>query len=495
MRKYDLIVVGAGPGGSVAAKTAAELGMKTIMFERGNVPGEKNVSGTGISPKAFRDFDFMKKMKLPHTRVATMATLHLCEDENRELASFSFSPSARAPYPEAREFLTKNVYRSELDPWLAGLAVDAGATLHTATKVVSVTRSENGRIDGVKTDRGEEFKADIIIGADGVISTVARTSGIRGKWDPSEVAMILNVDFGAKREDIDLAIGGNALHYWYSSVFPVGYSFFSSEGFHVGLGCYIDWWKKNPHYYLGKMFEVDSVRRQIALCRGEPREFQNHMVTFLTDPKTTYGDSVILIGDAAGFACPYEAEGVYYAMYSGMLAAKVACEALGEGDTSSRFLRRYEVAWRNSPIGEEFFAGKAIDGFVRNIGFNPEAGRWAVPMINDTMYGVFNVAESHTQSARMLAHFLTPYLPYLADSLSNDLIPLALAMNEPLSRPPSSVIARILRKVFPPILPLIAKILARKGRSRYQEIMTPLLVENFLKPYADERVKVIKGGA
>ena len=66
MKKYDLIVVGGGPGGSVAAKTAAESGLKTIFFERGTVPGEKNVSGTGLSPKCFRDFDFMRAMYLPH---------------------------------------------------------------------------------------------------------------------------------------------------------------------------------------------------------------------------------------------------------------------------------------------------------------------------------------------------------------------------------------------------------------------------------------------
>ncbi|MBU4359995.1 MAG: FAD-dependent oxidoreductase, partial [Actinobacteria bacterium] len=76
MKRYDLIVVGGGPGGSVAAKTAAESGLKTIVLERGIKPGDKNVSGTGLSPKCFRDFDFMKQMDFPRTRVATMATLH-----------------------------------------------------------------------------------------------------------------------------------------------------------------------------------------------------------------------------------------------------------------------------------------------------------------------------------------------------------------------------------------------------------------------------------
>ncbi|MBU4176043.1 MAG: NAD(P)/FAD-dependent oxidoreductase [Actinobacteria bacterium] len=494
MKRYDLIVVGGGPGGSVAAKTAAESGLKTIVLERGIKPGDKNVSGTGLSPKCFRDFDFMKQMDFPRTRVATMATLHYSDAENVEKLNFSFSPSARGPYPEAREFLTKNVYRSDLDPWLAGLANEAGAEFRTATRVSSVNRGVDGKITGVVTDSGEKIHGDIIIGADGVISTVARTAGIREKWDPGEVAMILNVDYGAAREDINRVIGGNALHYWYSGIFPVGYTFFSAEGFHAGLGCYVNWWKKSPHYYLKKMFELEGVQRQIELCGGEPREFQNHMVTFLLDPKSTYADSVMLVGDAAGFACPFEAEGVYYAMYSGMLAAKVALEAHGSGDTRASFLKRYEKAWRASPVGEEFIAGETIDGFVRGIGFNPDAGRWIVPMLNDAAYGLLNVAESHTASARNLPAVLAPYLPILVETLGRDLLPLSNRMAEPPAKRPSPTVERLLRKVLPPVLPFFARRSARAHKSRYSEVMSEIMVDGFMKPYAEEKARM-SGGA
>jgi digeranylgeranylglycerophospholipid reductase len=491
MKKYDLIVVGGGPGGSIAAKTAAEASLDTIFFERGTVPGEKNVSGTGLSPKCFRDFDFMREMNLPHERVATMATLHLSDDDNVETNFFSFSPSKNGPYPEAREYLTRNVYRSELDPWLAELATTAGAELRTSTKVTGVTRDSSGRIDGVVTESGEQYKADMVIGADGVISTVARTAGIREKWDPSEVAMILNVDFGAAREDIDFVVGGNALHYWYSSIFPVGYSFFSAEGCHIGLGCYMDWWKKNPHYYLQKLFDLSGVQQQIKMCKAEPREFQNHMVTFLTDPTTTYGDSVILVGDAAGFACPFEAEGVYYAMYSGMLAARVAKKALERGDVSKRSLSEYEREWRDSPIGEEFIGGEAIEGFVRGVGFNPDLGKWVIPMINDAMYGLLNVAESHTASARNLPGLLTPYLPPLVETLNDDLLPLALKMGNPPSKPPNETVSKLLRALLPKLLPFVAK-RAAHARSNYSEVTSPLLMEYFAKPFVAEKARMQK---
>ena len=65
MNTYDIIIVGAGPGGSMSAKTAAELGLKTIFFERGRKPGEKNSSGTGLGPRMFRDFPEIMKQLTP----------------------------------------------------------------------------------------------------------------------------------------------------------------------------------------------------------------------------------------------------------------------------------------------------------------------------------------------------------------------------------------------------------------------------------------------
>jgi electron transfer flavoprotein-quinone oxidoreductase len=492
MKKYDLIVVGGGPGGAVAGKTAAEAGLKTLIIERGTRPGEKNVSGTGLSPKCFRDFDFIRAMKLPHERKATSASLHLSDERDLELVGFTFSASQNASYEQARDFLTVNVYRSELDPYLAELAVRAGAELILSTKVVELEKNASGRITGVRTDKNEVIAADIVIGADGVISTVARCAGIRERWQPNEVAMIINVDFGAKAENIDRVIAGNALHYWYSAVFPVGYSFFTAEGFHIGLGCYMDWWQKNPHYYLRKMFALEGVQKQIALCDGQAREFQNHLVTFLTAPARTYSDSVMLVGDAAGFACPFEAEGVYYAMVSGELAAEVAVKAIGRGDVSAEALSEYETRWKQSTVGEEFVAGASIEGFVRELGFNPEAGKWVVPFLNDILYGLCNVAESHTNNVRNFGDLLLGYMPDLARTVRKDLLPLAAAIQAPPAKPPSKLVSRMLQTVLPRILPLIARSAANSD-GRYSPIINPLLMDHLVDPLIQARLQKRKG--
>ncbi len=66
MEKYDVLVVGGGPGGIIAGKVAAEKGLKTVIFERGGKYGEKNASGIGLVLKIWRDLRYiMKKMDLP----------------------------------------------------------------------------------------------------------------------------------------------------------------------------------------------------------------------------------------------------------------------------------------------------------------------------------------------------------------------------------------------------------------------------------------------
>ena len=66
----------------------------------------------------------------------------------------------------------------------------------------------------------------------------------------------------------------------------------------------------------------------------------------------TYGNGIMIIGDAAGFEEPSSGAGIHTAMLSGRMAAEVAADALAEGDPSAAFLKRYEEGWRSSIIGQ-----------------------------------------------------------------------------------------------------------------------------------------------
>ncbi len=486
MKNYDLIIVGGGPAGSVAGMTAAEAGLKTLVLERARRPGEKNISGTGLSPKCWRDLPFMKELNLPNMRLSDMATVHLTDEQNKERVNLSFTPSEQAPYPEARRFLTMNVYRSELDPWLASLAVAAGAEVRTSTAVTGVWK-EDKRVAGVVLEDDVKLGADAVIGADGINSAVAVSSGLRKRWPPYESGLIVQYNYAAPKERIDEVIGGNALHYWWGATYPVGYTFFDANGFHAGLGCFPEWFKKNPRSYLDTFLKIEGVQRQIRLTGAKPVEYQAHMLPFVSVPGQTHAPGVMLTGDAAGFACPVEAEGVYYAMLSGKLAAETAVEALSDGGATGPAMAAYERRWKDSPVGEEFEPGPEYARFVKDLGFNPDAAKWVVPMLNDALFSLCGVADAHAANVRALEKRLEKYAPPMRKALLEVLLPLNAAIRRSdASRVPEPAL-RMLQVLAPRLLPPIGR-LAGSFKDPPPELAA-LMVEHFLTPMLKERFR------
>ena len=222
--EYDIVVVGAGPGGSLAAEEAAEKGLKTIFFERGRKPGEKNSSGTGLGPRLWREFDFMKELNpqdCPSMRAGAAARNYFVNTEGEVTGYIMTRPTESVTYEPAKSMITMNCYRSEFDPWLAQFAIDAGAELKTSTLVTGLLK-EDGKVVGVIDEKGEKYKG-FVIGADGAVSMVAQQSGLRQRWGQKQVTLTLQYDFECSASKIDDVMGDEALAVWWSATFPAAY--------------------------------------------------------------------------------------------------------------------------------------------------------------------------------------------------------------------------------------------------------------------------------
>ncbi|MCK5238165.1 MAG: NAD(P)/FAD-dependent oxidoreductase [Candidatus Thorarchaeota archaeon] len=429
IHNYDVVIVGAGPGGSTAAKEAAESGLKTIFFERGRKPGEKNSSGSGLGPRMWLDFDIMKELSpdvCPSMRAGTAAR-HYFVDSNDEVASYIMTrPTSSVNYEPAKSFITMNIYRSEFDPWLAKFATDAGAELKTSTLIVGLLK-EDGKVVGVIDEKGEKYRG-IVIGADGVISTVARESGLRSKWAQKQVTITIQYDFEVSPKKIDDIMGDETLAVWWSAVFPAAYQVFFNDGFHIGFGNWMSWWDKNPLHYLNRCIKLKYFQRLVRILDAKPREFQSHLLPWQGEPYDTHTDNVMLIGDAGGFPCPLEAEGMYPAMITGRAAAEVAAEAISEGDTSIEFLSRYDTAWKKTSVGEDFEAGSELYSIWKALPFSPrENMSWIVPLVSEVLGGIIDWSEPHPKRIRQVARTIKGYLPKIIPMLMKEILPLLTA--------------------------------------------------------------------
>jgi len=261
-----------------------------------------------------------------------------------------------------------SIYRKDLDPFLADLAVSAGAELRCSTRVSDVLM-EDGVVTGVQTDSGDSVKAGVVIAADGAMSTMARKSGMRNRWGGG-CTLVPQLDFSCDEKKMDDIIG-NAEWVWFGPLYGT-YQVNFRDGFHIGCGQWLRKdWNKKPLEMIKDVLKVPPFQAMCRAVDARPREYQAHLLPWLKAPVRSYTGGMMLVGDAAGFPCPLEAEGIWHAVTSGIIAAQTAEWALSRGDVSERALTEYERRWKASDLGKEHeFGPEYVDLWDSSI-FDP----------------------------------------------------------------------------------------------------------------------------
>ena len=361
---YDVLVVGAGFGGPVAAKRCADAGLKTLMVERAGVPGEKVVSGLVIPIYGFLfGPDFIRDGNPPIERP-------ICSVVNRIVKGgqiFDTDRSLKVPKPVALGYAT---YCKPFCTWLADRAVDSGVELRTATTAVDVI-TEDGRVSGIVTDSGERIRSTIVIDSGGTQNQLSIKAGLRKKFIPEAIELYMLWDFEMAKEDVD-SVFGNSMEFFHAMPeenigAPLGYGstlyFFTyRNSIHPGLGQFLVTRGEIPNvarllreYFDNFTDKVERWKREIA-PRVKLRSVLWDVCPIYaglleeTREMPIYGDGLLIIGDAAGFEASAFGDGVPNAWFSAEIAADVAIEAVRRGDISSSVLAAYEERIKAHPF-------------------------------------------------------------------------------------------------------------------------------------------------
>lgn len=344
---YDLIIVGGGPAGAVAALYARRSGLSVLLLDKARFPRDK-VCGDALSGKAvtiLRDLGLLDKVAdLPGAliNVVTFGSpkhVHIEIDLRR-----SSRPDLSTGYVIRREVFDYFMFRE------ARQAADHTIEGFTVKDVLR----EEGRVTGV-IGSGEDgtqqtFRCRVLLGADGFNSIVARKLDLY-QHDPRHWVVALR-QYYRNVKDLDNQI---ELHF-IDEVIPGYFWIFPIEDnlANVGIGMLHEYIKANDvdlRVALKNAVRSEAFRERFD--GAEPLEEPigwNLPVGSLH--RTNHGDGFMLLGDAAGLIDPFTGEGIGNAFYSAKFAVDTAREAIDANDVSASFLRRYDRTLWNE-IGDE----------------------------------------------------------------------------------------------------------------------------------------------
>jgi geranylgeranyl reductase family protein len=340
---YDAVVVGGGPAGSTAARALALGGARVLVLDRASFPRNKPCGG-GLTCRVLRRFPHLEAA-LP--RISSHAVRRL----------YMEAPGGESVTAESARPTVLLVRRVEFDHLLMTMAREAGAELTEGADIVRA--SETPRGVRLEARDGRVFEAPIVVAADGVYSTVARRLGFNPGWPRDRVAIDMMEETPSGRlravdQDtlwVSFATGAGS-GYGYGYIFP------KRDHVNVGVGYAVSSFRttvREPPRDLYAAF-VNGLKGR-GLLRGEPDPscFTPYLVPVGGPLRTTARGRVYLAGDAGGFVNGFSAEGIYFAMVTGDLAAKAIL-----GGPSPRL---YERLWRRE-IGAEMRDSRFLSRYV-----------------------------------------------------------------------------------------------------------------------------------
>jgi geranylgeranyl reductase family protein len=350
----DVIVVGAGPAGAMAAKAVAESGYSVTVYEKDLLKREKPCGGS-VSGRTIKEFNLN-----PEDAFWERACkgLFLCSPQNKTATLTS------------DDTLIYLVMREKFDSYLVEKTQKEGATFVEDMYVEPYIK--NGVVSGVKTTN-EVHESDIVIACDGTPSSFARTLKVYTGNGYNQAATY-QYQMEMDNAEIDEKIGDFQETYFGHKWVPCGFAWvFPKKGIvTVGCGTWLHALKKyniNVKHCLDTFIQKHPIASQ-KLKTAKVLYSQSAMIGFSGIATPLYLDNFMIAGDAAGFVSITTGEGIYYSMVSGQIAGTVAAEALQAKDTSRTMLKRYQKRTYKK-IGAELKWGK----WLRRLALDSDKGQ------------------------------------------------------------------------------------------------------------------------
>ena len=303
--------------------------LRVVILDRARFPRMKPCGG-GISCRVYKRFKYIEPV------LRSVPTNYV----NRVMFE---SPSGAVVEFESPDPLYAMIRRLEFDNALLDACKQGGIEVKEEVTISKVAVNEDSVC--ITSTSGEQYRADVVIGADGVNSVVAVHSGLRGPWKPTQIA----IDGTEESLLSDLSVRQDTMYVYYGINGGYGYGYVFPKACHVnfGIGYLLDYFQKNISLnpYEQHLHFLNHLKQANVISGNSQRQnFHAYVLPIGGVLEKISSNRILLAGDAAGFVNGFTAEGIYYAMLSGEHAGKMAIEAINKKNTSANFLRQYDKA-------------------------------------------------------------------------------------------------------------------------------------------------------
>ena len=319
-KEYDIVVVGAGPAGSMAARFAVEKGLSVLVLEKDRDVGYPVRCGEAVSKAGIEEFITPDEKFI----ASTIDKFCMVSPNGTEVV---------IPLEQIGYVLERRIFDYEL----AKQAAKYGAEILTRAYVNGLL-FENGKVSGIKFEyqgKQEEIKSKIVIAADGVESRVGRWAGIKTHVDFKDMESCVQIT--ASNINVNESM---CYFYFGKDVSPEGYLWIFPKGkstANIGLGISGSIGKKKSaqsflNDFMNKNYPSRSILTQVA--GGVP--------SVITLDKIS-APGIILVGDAARQVNPLSGGGIVSGMIGGKIGGIIAADAVILNDLDH--LLTYDKAW------------------------------------------------------------------------------------------------------------------------------------------------------
>jgi len=342
---YDVVIVGAGPGGSITARDCAKAGLSVLLLEKRPEIGAPKRCGEGLGLDTIKRLGYTGKERFVTQRV---------------INGVLFAPNGKEieiPGGDGGYVLERKVF----DKFLAYDAAKAGAKVVSNAEAIDLIKT-NGRVSGVVVNYNEEISrinAKIIVAADGIESKIAKIAGLNTLSTSTKIMSGYQYEMAG----IDIKDPTHLYFYVGAGIAPGGYVWIFPKGAHianVGIGIMGKKDGKTAKYYLDKW--IDSMP---SVKKGSIIEENAGGIPLGNFLKKMTADNFIAVGDAAHQVNPIHGGGLSEATFAGQLAAKVIVRAIKEGDTTDKNLDEYNEHWWAERGKDLAKLEKLVDAFVQ----------------------------------------------------------------------------------------------------------------------------------